>query len=372
MSIYIEENLVNNNEISLNEEDEDNQHFFGQTGTNQDNTPSYSDTTSDNEKTETNVSKNVLNEDMEIMKSLLGNKLLREETTKKNLNEIEICLGQMKVNENKFINFPIINLSLEKFKIEIPDNLLNKGEFFTALIDNKINTMNLIQENYEIENISEFFKNLSNKDHSYDEILQELYDDLNCQKKTKIFLEKIVKSLYSKATSAIADIVRNVKNKKKKSVNESLSLRLNTIMNIHNDIYLNYLAQNQIVNEIKNEENKETYKSRFFEKNGEKIYECVICHKKCISSQALGGHMSKNHPEQSEQYKKKKDIRKKRENERNKLEKIKIELFEKYKMDYIFMKENNEKNEIKRFLKEHYKEYFLIKQKINKEISGFF
>lgn len=365
--MLIEKKVASNNMIYDNQsdEDEDNQHFFGQTGNNEENTPSYSDnSTLDNEKIEPTPVKNVKNVDTEIMRDLLGAKLLlSEQNQKKILNEIQILLGQITVNETKFTCFPVINLPIDKFKIEIPENLLNKGEFFTAFIDKKINTMNLIPENYEIENLAEFFNNLCAKNDSYKEIVKEIYEDLNCEKKVKIALEKIIKSLYAKASSAILDIVRNVKNKKKKSFNELLSLRLNTIINIHNEIYANYLIKNQInFSEKTEEEKKETYKMKFYEKNGEKFYQCAICHKMCISSQALGGHMSKNHPDQSEQYKKKKDIRNKREGDRNRLEEIKVKLFEKYKMDYIFMKENDKKVEIKRFLKEHFKEYFMIKQ----------
>ena len=77
--------------------------------------------------------------------------------------------------------------------------------------------------------------------------------------------------------------------------------------------------------------------------------------------------MSKVHPNCSEKYKKLSNIRKQREGKRKKLDLVKAKLFEKYNLDYESMKKKDEKEKIKSFIKEHQKEYEILRRKMYRE-----
>ena len=77
--------------------------------------------------------------------------------------------------------------------------------------------------------------------------------------------------------------------------------------------------------------------------------------------------MSKMHPNCSEKYEKRTNIRKQREGNRKVLDYVKEKLFEKYKLDYRKMKKNDEKDKIKNFIKSHQKEYEILRRKIYRE-----
>ena len=117
------------------------------------------------------------------------------------------------------------------------------------------------------------------------------------------------------------------------------------------------------------ENNKEfyTYIQYYIENSNGKKYKCEICSKEFINFHKLGGHMSKMHPNCSEKYKKQNDIRKQREGNRQVLDYVKEKLFEKYNLNYRKMKENDEKDKIKIFIKAHQKEYEILRRKIHRE-----
>ena len=376
-------NKISNIKSSNDEsEDEETMHFFGQ---NHDNTlpstNSYNTVNDDvlfpsinsQKEKNSNNKKNKNNSDMDLMKMLLEDKF-NEDSKLKEENQKDIFLNQIIVNDDeiKLNNFPIIEIiNLKDYMISIPEKILDKGEFFTAITEEiEINKNNFIPNNFEIENINTFFNALSNKDNSYNDILKEIYDDLECENKNKILLRKIVKSIYDKCRCIICDIKRNIKNRKKKSKNEDLSTKLYVLMKIHNDIYYEYLSSNNINNMIiDNNENKNysTYKKLFLEKTGGKTFECEICKQKFNNYQSLGGHTSKIHPDQSEKYKEKMTVRKNREDQRKLLDVVKKKLLEKYNINYDLTKNRDEKVKIKKFIREHYKEYNIIKRKIYKD-----
>ena len=74
--------------------------------------------------------------------------------------------------------------------------------------------------------------------------------------------------------------------------------------------------------------------------------------------------MSRNHPNQSEKYKEKLLIRKKRINDRKRLFNIKKILFDKYNLNYEFLVNNHEKVKIRQFLISHKDEYRKLKSKL--------
>ena len=96
-------------------------------------------------------------------------------------------------------------------------------------------------------------------------------------------------------------------------------------------------------------------------KNHYKVYICEICNKALSNGQGLGGHMSRNHPNQSEKYKEKLSIRNKRLKSRKRLIKIKRLLFSKYNLSYDNFVKNNEKVKIRKFLLSHKDEYRRMK-----------
>ena len=230
-------NKISNIKSSNDEsEDEETMHFFGQ---NHDNTlpstNSYNTVNDDvlfpsiNSQKEKNKK---ISSDVDFIKMLLGDKS-NEDSTSTEKNQIDIFLNQIIVNDEIKLNyFPIIEeINLNDYMIPIPEKILDKGEFFTAIREKiETNKYNYISKNFEIENINLFFNGLSNKNYSYDNILKEIYDDLECGNKNKILLRKIVKSIYEKCRNIICDIKRNIKNRKKKVVNENLSNKLYILM----------------------------------------------------------------------------------------------------------------------------------------------
>ena len=207
--------IKSNNDES---EKEENMHFFRQ---NSDNI--LTSTNSDKNLNENNSLSSIdlqkeknkkISSDVDFIKMLLGDKS-NEDSTSTEKNQIDIFLNQIIVNDEIKLNyFPIIEeINLNDYMIPIPEKILDKGEFFTAIREKiETNKYNYISKNFEIENINLFFNGLSNKNYSYDNILKEIYDDLECGNKNKILLRKIVKSIYEKCRNIICDIKRNIKN----------------------------------------------------------------------------------------------------------------------------------------------------------------
>jgi len=81
--------------------------------------------------------------DSDLIQDLTGNYLGQnlDETTseeKTNKKEIEINLGKIIVENNFLTNFPMIKIKdSNKYNISIPENILNKGDFFTSIKDNR-------------------------------------------------------------------------------------------------------------------------------------------------------------------------------------------------------------------------------------------
>jgi len=97
------------------------------------------------------------------------------------------------------------------------------------------------------------------------------------------------------------------------------------------------------------------------------IYKCDHCDAFYYTGQALGGHMSRTHPNLSLKYKMKKIVRDRRENQRNVLTEARKELLNKYNLDYEDMKNDKIKKHIlKSFIKEHCLEYKEIVKRLKK------
>ena len=83
----------------------------------------------------------------------------------------------------------------------------------------------------------------------------------------------------------------------------------------------------------------------------QETYSCKLCQELFETGQALGGHMSRKHPGQSEDYMNKKAIRDRRDSERKKLLLAKIKYFEGLGLCYQKLKESVDgKKQIRSYL----------------------
>lgn len=319
--------------------------------------------------------------DSDLIQFLSGKKLSEDlNTLNKNRKigkDINISLGQIMVEKMKFSHFPIINLEEKNYLFSLPENVLKKGKYFTAVIKDKKNDKQsriMIPDNFIVDPIT--YSTVEN-------IIKEnehLYYQIQNIDIGKAALKKIVQNIYNRCLKLIHEIIRNVKNRKKKDMSEFFSKELSQLIKIHNDIYniflccINYseTSTSEITSSNGYEEEQKTYRKLFLEENGDKNFSCELCGEKFDNHQGLGGHMSRNHPNKSEKYKNKLFIREKREQGRNFLENIKQKLFLMYNIDYKLMKQKKEKKIIKTFLKEHYKEYNSLKRKVKREKKAIF
>ena len=310
--------------------------------------------------------------DADLIQGLSGKYIHNKDNSEDNIKskEILINLGKIVVNDQVLNNFPIINLTnLNKYDIPLTEKMLNNDDFFTAIKENKDdeNQMpieeedekkEIIADNYILDIDENIFNNLK-EFMSYEE--RKRYINYK-----QLMLRKLIEKLYNKSVDIILEIKRNIKNKVKKSKNFELSNSLSNVFKLHNELYNKYLiSQNkQPINE-----NKEyyTYIQYFIDNSNGKTYKCEICSKEFINFHKLGGHMSKVHPNCSEKYKKQNDTRKQREGNRKVLDYVKEKLFEKYNLNYRKMKQNDEKDKIKIFIKAHQKEYEILRRKIHRE-----
>ena len=343
--------------------------------------------------------------DSDIIQDLTGNYLQEnnERTSSDDKNgkkEIEINLGQIIVNNYKLNDFPIININnINKYNLLIPEIILNKGEYFTAIkekiedkkdnenkVDNEMNEI-IMEEEEENDNKDKdkdkilipdkFFINM---DENIKNALKQIMDKVEintCSKNQILIAYKLVEILYNKCINIILDIKKNIKHKAKKEKNIYLSNQLLNIIKFHNELRESFLSlqnkndTNSNANSISeiNENKKDNYitYAQFYLRNCGKVSKCEICGKTFINFQTLGGHMSQYHRNISDKYKKQNMIRKQREGQRKLLDYVKEQLFKKYNLDYRLLKKNDEKGKIKSFIKSHQKEYEVLRRKIYRE-----
>ena len=331
--------------------------------------------------------------DSDLIQDLTGNYLGQnlDETTseeKTDKKEIEINLGKIIVENNFLTNFPMIKIkNRNKYNISIPENILNKGEFFTAIKDNRddkdMNEIEMVDEERSKEVIPDDYL-IDINDNIKNNILQFMNKNeiVLCLKNKQLKLKNLKEKIFDKWLFNILEIKRNVKNRVKKIKIIDLSNQLKDLIKFHNELISLYLPTqnntnqninnnniNIIINEDENKDENTSYTTyaQLYLQNCGKTIKCEICGKMFVNYQTLGGHMSKIHPNCSEKYKKQNDTRKKREGQRKLLDLVKEKLFEKYNLNYRLLKKNDEKEKIKTFIKAHQKEYEILKRKIYKE-----
>lgn len=118
------------------------------------------------------------------------------------------------------------------------------------------------------------------------------------------------------------------------------------------DIYYN--INNSLVNNFNSKKGKKLFTAKTVEPT---CYKCDFCKREFKNGQALGGHISQAHPQQSNKYKMKLYIRNSRTERREIIYTARQKLFQKYQINLDQLVENDEKKKIKEFLKLHKNEY---------------
>jgi hypothetical protein len=99
-----------------------------------------------------------------------------------------------------------------------------------------------------------------------------------------------------------------------------------------------------------------------------KGFQCDYCECEFSNGQALGGHMSRTHPNQSMKYNKKKMIRQEREDKRDLIYQARKELFSNHNLDYgELAKTKDNKSIIRKIRKENMREYKEILDRLKKK-----
>jgi hypothetical protein len=111
-------------------------------------------------------------------------------------------------------------------------------------------------------------------------------------------------------------------------------------------------------------------KKRIF-KEQRKRFKCDFCPECFDTGQGLGGHMSRKHKDKSEKFKKKKEIRNRREHLRNLLIEAKKKLCDKFMIDYEeLMKSRQGKNHIKKLINEHLDDYKKYRNELKRDLEA--
>jgi hypothetical protein len=196
----------------------------------------------------------------------------------------------------------------------------------------------------------------------------------------------IIRNLYKQIKSTILQIQKNFIGKKKHMLNDELCIILKKLITSCNDIssYINKLPNKNNGQKIKeeitpNSDTEMNFIANYFNEkdtnNNNKVikfnknYVCDICHKIYSNGQGLGGHMSRIHPNMSDKYKHKINIRISREDKRAELYEIKRKYFAKYALDYDKLMKSNCKKKIQKFLAENSEEYHKFKKEEQKKLK---
>ena len=330
--------------------------------------------------------------DSDIIQSLSGNYLNNNNEEKNNEDknkkkEVKVNLGKIIIDGLRLKDFPMIFINdINKYNIFIPENILNKGEFLTAIKEKKENEEKNLEENEIVmeddDNSNEnkiIDKYLVNINENIKKSLQQIVNQkeiILCLENQKLNLYKIFQILYDKCINIISEIKNSIKNKKNKEKTKNISLQLKNIFELHNELRELFFASknnnndnsfSMIKEDKEEEENFITYAQFYLQSKGGKTSICQVCGKEFVNYQILGGHMSQYHRNVSEKYKKQSLIRKLREDKRKLLDYVKEKLFQKYNLDYRQLKKNEEKEKIKSFIKSHQKEYEVLRRKIYRE-----
>ena len=293
---------------------------------------------------------------------------------------IEISLDQLQVKNTKLNSFPLVKCNLQSLKLSILNRMLLNENYFTINNDmitsnNSFNNNNLYHLNENSEICSSVKNNIINNE-NYKCILNTYNNEHNINLNLKI--GDVIRAIYNQIKETVNEIQKNFIGKKKEILNITLINKLYYLITLCNEISS---EQSHYTNPTNNEcsfltsETKDSSACELNESNVQIkkciLFKCSFCNKVFPNGQGLGGHISRLHPNQSEKYKIKQEIRNKRTDRRNEIYKIKVTLFKKYSLDYDELVKNKcGKNVITEFLKEHKGEYNIMKKQTRKLITS--
>ena len=273
--------------------------------------------------------------------------------------KINVQLNQIEINGFSLVKFPAVNnIPLEDQSVNLYVRMLVEENYF-EIVNKYISDIPPInEEKFNKQTAINKFKKIKH-------ILNNLY--LIEENKNENNPVNMIKNYYHQIKDTLLLIQKNFVGKKKSICNIKLCETLEKLIKSCNDLTNTLTDYKKIGVHYKNDNNNKNNKnlSKLFlkdrKKNHYKVYICEICNKALSNGQGLGGHMSRNHPNQSEKYKEKLSIRNKRLKSRKRLITIKKMLFSKYNLNYDNFVKNKEKVKIRKFLLSHKDEYRRMK-----------
>ncbi len=279
-------------------------------------------------------------------------------TKKLDKTQINVQLNQIEINGFSLVKFPAVNnIPLEDLSINLYVRMLVEENYFEVVNKYISDIPPLNEEKLNKQTSINKFRKIKN-------ILNNLY--LIEENENENNPVNIIKNYYHQIKDTLLLIQKNFVGKKKSICNIKLCEILEKLIKSCNYLTNTLTDYKKIGLHYKNDNNnKNKNLSKAFskdrKKNHYKVYICEICNKALSNGQGLGGHMSRNHPNQSEKYKEKLSIRNKRLKSRKRLITIKKMLFSKYNLNYDTFVKNKEKIKIRKFLLSHKDEYRRMK-----------
>lgn len=309
---------------------------------------------------------------------------------------IELNPREYAIDENDLLNFHRLkeNNSQEIFEKKIFTESQrckvfverDESEAFSSNLDlNDLNQMDLNEKDdslIKIKSAEKKFKNIYKKDNKvYNNQIQ--YKNKQKMTSSDSINDNDNKSLISaddKTNQSSSEEKNYLENSEENLKDESVSFTssqnssANNITSkqknklIHNTKTLSFLVKPNITK--RKAKSPLSSCSSAIENSNKEVYKCDHCDAFYYTGQALGGHMSRTHPNLSVKYKLKKMVRDRRENQRNVLNEARKQLLNNYNLDYEDMRNDKiKKHIVKSFIRKHSAEYKEIVKKIKKQKS---
>lgn len=295
-----------------------------------------------------------------------------KKTKKLDKTLVELYLNQIIIKGISLQKFPLIRLPKEIQSPEILQRLITQGNYFGIDEESTLQEYSYTRERMNKTAFKTYFhkERIRNKPYLYLIESNKFQDDPYY----------ILFNYYEEIKNTIIQIQKNYVGKKKGILNKEqcdILYKLIFSTNVLTDIILKYkptpVKRIKVIKTLLPKIEKQPITSE--QKN--ELYECPFCHRQFEKGQGLGGHMSRHHPKQSEKYKEKMEIRKKRAGKRKLLFEIKVNFFKLHEMNYKEMLKNGEKEKTLVFIKQHRNEYISYKKaeqkkalKKNKEVTN--
>ena len=230
---------------------------------------------------------------------------LKPKLKKKDKTLIPISLNQISINNTSLNNFPIIALPHDLSEIHLLRRMFLEENYFT--LNTKVNNIQSTPLQEQKLTNKAFFAYYLSELARKNITLYPLEENASQSDVNSILL-----NYYTKIKSTAFTIQKNYIGKKKNSLNKEQCFILHKLIQSCNDI-TDIIISDKTLGIVKAKHKKKEGMKLGFE------YKCEFCGKGFEKGQGLGGHMSRNHPNQSEKYKVKMNIREMRKGKRMKL-----------------------------------------------------